>query len=308
MTQKRQTTLKYTLLTAAAGLIIACWLALVGTCGPAAPPASTIVPTPTPTVRWLGDTPSPSELATLNAIPTATPYPPGYVKPTDLPTYTPEPPLPTLQAQIRAEESALQTMEAKSVSGATGNAAGVAVAEDSAMSEALDLVVKYMARGEYDAIARIRVRSSRNVRVPDIGSDPSSELVDARRDTVSVITTYQGTLPAEFDIVSYAVWSHDALDSGQEYILGVYRFWIPEDNYSSNEPWRAPFNQAVLDAAGGEAYAHTPRLLWVVDGQIARMVPTAHAIWGRNYSSHLEAARDGGLILPVSSLEAALIR
>ena len=307
MTQKRQTTLKYTLLTATVGLIIACWLALAGACGPATPPASTSPPTPTPTVRWLGDTPSPSELATLNAIPTATPYPPGYVKPTDLPTYTPEPPLPTLQAQIRAEESALQTMEAKSVS-AAANAAGVAGAEDSATSEALDLVVKYMARGEYDAIARIRVRSSRNVRVPDIGSDPSSELVDARRDTVSVITTYQGTLPAEFDIVSYAVWSHDALDSGQEYILGVYRFWIPEDNYSSNEPWRAPFNQAVLDAAGGEAYAHTPRLLWVVESQIARMVLTAHAIWGRNYSSHLEAARDGGLSLPVSSLEAALRR
>ena len=30
MTQKRQTALKYTLLTAAAGLIIACWLALAG--------------------------------------------------------------------------------------------------------------------------------------------------------------------------------------------------------------------------------------------------------------------------------------
>ena len=65
MTQKRQTALKYTLLTAAAGLIVACWLALAGACGPAAPPASTSTPTPTPTptptVRWLGDTPSPSD-------------------------------------------------------------------------------------------------------------------------------------------------------------------------------------------------------------------------------------------------------
>ena len=56
MTQRRQTALKYTLLTAAAGLIIACWLALAGACGPAAPAAQTATstdetlntPTPTP--------------------------------------------------------------------------------------------------------------------------------------------------------------------------------------------------------------------------------------------------------------------
>ena len=56
MTQKRQTALKYTLLTAAAGLIIACWLVLAGACGPAAPAAQTATstdetlntPTPTP--------------------------------------------------------------------------------------------------------------------------------------------------------------------------------------------------------------------------------------------------------------------
>ena len=73
MTQKRQTALKYTLLTAAAGLIIACWLALVGACGPAAPAEQTATstdetlntPTPenTPT-----DVPSPE--------PTPTPTPP----------------------------------------------------------------------------------------------------------------------------------------------------------------------------------------------------------------------------------------
>ena len=56
MTQKRQIALKYTLLTAAAGLIIACWLVLAGACGPAAPAAQTATstdetlntPTPTP--------------------------------------------------------------------------------------------------------------------------------------------------------------------------------------------------------------------------------------------------------------------
>ena len=60
MTPKRQTALKYTLLTAAAGFIIACWLALVGACGPSAPPEQTATstdetlhtPTPTPTPTW----------------------------------------------------------------------------------------------------------------------------------------------------------------------------------------------------------------------------------------------------------------
>ena len=73
MTQKRQTALKYTLLTAAAGLIIACWLAMAAACGPAAPAGQTATstdatlntPTPenTPT-----DIPSPE--------PSLTPTPP----------------------------------------------------------------------------------------------------------------------------------------------------------------------------------------------------------------------------------------
>jgi len=97
MTAKRRTALKYTLLTAAAGLIVAGWLALGGACGPAASPSpaapggasgATLIPTATPTIWWLGDTPSPAELATLEAIPTATPYPPGYIYPTD-PPYVP---------------------------------------------------------------------------------------------------------------------------------------------------------------------------------------------------------------------------
>ena len=69
MTAKRRTGLKYTLLTATAGLIVACWLALAGACGPVASPFpaapggdSGATPTPilTPTIWWLGDTPSPA--------------------------------------------------------------------------------------------------------------------------------------------------------------------------------------------------------------------------------------------------------
>ena len=92
--------LQLALLATALGVIVL-GLAAVG-CGPIAPGTSAPTLVPTPTVRWLGDTPSPSELDTWEAIPTATPYPPGYVRPTDLPTYTPVPPPATLLAQLLA--------------------------------------------------------------------------------------------------------------------------------------------------------------------------------------------------------------
>ena len=57
MTPKRQTALKYTLLTAAAGLIIACWLALVGACGPSAPPEQTATSTDETSTRPRRKTP-----------------------------------------------------------------------------------------------------------------------------------------------------------------------------------------------------------------------------------------------------------
>ena len=70
MMPNRQTALKYTLLTAAAGLIIACWLALVGACGPSAPPEQTATSTDetlhTPTPEN-----TPTDLPTLE--PTSTP-------------------------------------------------------------------------------------------------------------------------------------------------------------------------------------------------------------------------------------------
>ena len=62
ITQKRQTTLKYTLLTAAVGLIIICWLVLAGACGPSAPAEQTA----TSTDETL-NTPTPTNTPTLQA-------------------------------------------------------------------------------------------------------------------------------------------------------------------------------------------------------------------------------------------------
>lgn len=88
-------------------------------CGPSSP-AGQDDATPTPTINII-DGSSPSTLATAKAQPTATPYPPGYVPPTDLPTFTPIPSLPTLKARMEQESAALRTEEAQaSAAGAVG--------------------------------------------------------------------------------------------------------------------------------------------------------------------------------------------
>ena len=303
MTQKRQTALKYTLLTAAAGLIIACWLALAGACGPAAPPASTSAPapTPTPTVRWLGDTPSPSELATLEAIPTATPYPPGYIKPTDRPTYTPQPSAPTVVAQMQTAEAQMQTIEARTRPAVSGSAAG---ASEDGDAEALWQIATHIARREYEAIVKVRVVSTRLVPVPDIAAEPPWTGENAHRDTVEVITTYRGSISKRFDLISHS--ENEALDVGREYILSVYKYWVLESEYPPDYEI-FPFTPETLKAAGGRAYAYDLSMIWVIDGGLAMYVPSSYTIWGRGgYSSHLEAARDSSINLPLPTIEAAI--
>ena len=111
MTQRRQTALKYTQLTAVAWLIIACWLALAGACGPAAPAAQTATstdetlntPTPTPDSGLADDgLPAvPPPLPTLTRLEREYPHLEG-----------------TLRDQIEQYEA---TQEAFGASGASGN-------------------------------------------------------------------------------------------------------------------------------------------------------------------------------------------
>ena len=306
----RPNALRLALLGFAVGALILTAIALA--CGPAAPGGQSgggATPTPaaedgshaTPTPTYTtGGTASASELATLRAIPTATPYPPGYVKPTDLPTYTPIPSVPTLKAQMEREQAELWTREAQTGAADAGG-------ENPDQDWILQTVVEHIARGEYDAIAKVRIGSIRNVRIPGDGIDPSSRKFDVIRHTVEVITTYRGSLPAQFDVVSYAIESTSALDIGQEYILAVSKFWILESEYSPSEPWRDPFTTEALDAAGGEAYSYNRRLTWVVESETAYKVPMPY-FDGKTpeYTSHLEATRNGAFNLPLPTLEAVL--
>ena len=259
--------------------------------GTAATAESAAPPTPTYTT---GGTASPSQLATWRAIPTATPYPPGYVKPTEPPTDTPTPPLATLKAQMEQEEATLQTQEAESGAGAA-----------STVSSRQESVSDLVDRGEYDAIARVKVLSTRMVKVPANGLDPSSRKIDARRDTVAVVEAYRGSLPEQIDIISYD--RSGALDQQMEYIMGVYQFWMSESEYSSSEPWRAPFTEAELEKAGGEAYTYNSHMVWIIDEATARYVPSSHTIWaGNDSTSHLEISRGNSFSLLVADIESVL--
>ena len=314
----RRDALKFAYLTTALGLIVLCLVVLA--CAPAAPsgqasgqaePDAPTIATATPTLRWLGDTPSPSQLATWEAIPTSTPYPPGYVRPTRLPTYTPVPPRPTQLAQLLAIESALQTreaqmqtVEARTRPAVSGGAAGAAAATGGNSAEALGQIAAHMALGEYYAIVKVRVIGTRVVPVPDIAADPQIG-ESARRDTVEVITTYRGSISKRFDIVTH--YENEALDVGREYILSVYKYWVLESEYPPGYKG-LPFTPETLKAAGGKAYTYAVGMIWIIDSGVAMYVPGYYTVLGQgDYSSHLEAGRDSSIRLPLPTMEAAIV-
>ena len=143
------------------------------------------------------------------------------------------------------------------------------------------------------------------MRVPEDGTDPDSDKIDARRDSVQVVTTYRGELPEQIDIISYT--RSGALSAGQEYVMGVYKFWVPESEYSSSKPWQAPFDQEILDAAGGEAYTYNSRMVWIVDNGTALRVSNDHTIWGGDDDTcHIDVGRKSTFRMPLAQLEAAL--
>ena len=109
-------------------------IALLLACGPVAPAGqdATEPETPTATTATIQPTEPPT--------PTATLYPPGYIKPTDLPTTTP---FPTLPDPPTPEPTVF--------------------VQDSPGSTVAEQVTQFAQTEEYDAIARIRVLSARDV-------------------------------------------------------------------------------------------------------------------------------------------------
>ena len=347
MTAKRRTALKYTLLTATAGLTVACWLALAGACGPAgspfpAAPGGDSGATPTliltPTIWWLGDTPSPaelatpggdseatstptptiwiiddttpSELATAMAAPSATALPDDFVWPTAPPPLTIEDVGATLAANIA-------TAQAQQASGA---AAETPTPEPTPTPTPLPLAeqVTQFARemqGRYSVVARIKAEASRMVSIPDNLAYPHNTKPwgedSVTRTPVTVVTTYYGVMPAGYELVTPPSAPNAAPDAGQEYVLFIRNFFASENSAECSGA-RVPggpicYNKAQIDAMGGPGGFQFGAQLWILDGEQAWRIPREHLRIGPA-GSDLSAAKAGGDTLPLSDLEAAIRR
>ena len=257
--------------------------ALALACGPVAPAGqdATEPETPTATTAAVQPTEPPT--------PTATLYPPGYIKPTDLPTTTPFPTLPdppTPAPTVFVQDSPGPTLAEQVTQ----------FAEDEA--------------GNYDAVARVKVVSNRQVTIPDgiqwpPMREPTFSDTNLWRTNVNVVKTYYGTLSNQYDFVTLDSLPNAALDVGREYIVFIYENFVGESEYPG-EGGRRHYNQEQLDGIGGRGGIFLGEQLWIVDGDTAWRIPVEHILEGPS-GSDLAAAKAGGESLLVTELEVAIV-
>ena len=315
---RRRTYATFVAMWAVLGVTIAIALA----CGPAASPAATnqaSPATPTATIWWLGDTPSPSEFATLEAMPTPTPYPPGYVKPTD-PPHSP----PLTDAEIRATLGAsIATEEAQWARSdgftnfASGSSAETPTPQPTPTPVPLTTqVTQFVRNGGYDVVARVRAGASHKVSVPhDIWTAATVPLAanwdGLVRTSITKVTAYRGALASDYKLTSPPHLPNVPLDIGAEYIIFIKTSFAKaaDDGVCSTQRPVAStalcYNQAQLNAVGGVGGWYDGRQAWIIDGALARRIPRPHFL-SRQPVSDLSAARAGGESLTLLDLEAAI--
>ena len=163
---------------------------------------------------------------------------------------------------------------------------------------------------KYDAIARVRAVSHRNVTVPRGIEWPPNESPfygshTFIRTSMRVIETYRGVLlPDNYEIVSFSTWENTKLDIDRDYILFVRKQYVAKEEYP-DDVTRHRFNKEQLDAFGGTGGILLGVQVWIVDENTAWRVPIEHfrdTVPGSNW----EAAKAGGENLPVAELEAAI--
>ncbi len=295
------------LLVLALGPIALVMLAIA--CAPAAPGSQDGNPTPTPTI-WIIDDTSPSELATAMAQPTATSFPPGYVRPTDVP-YTPPLTVEEIGATLVAS---MATEAAQQPRGAAAVATTPSPTPTPSLTEQVTQFAREM-QGRYDMVARVRAGANRTVSVPDDVTWPHNQEPHFEglpgydslvRTTVTAVTVYYGTLPQGYELVSYPGIPNGALDTGQEYVLFISKTYASENRCSDARiPGQRCYNQTQLDAIGGEGGLLFGRQAWVVDGDRVWRIPVEHLTKGPT-GSDLAAAKAGGESLSLSDLETAI--
>lgn len=282
-------------------------------CGPAAPARESSTDadsaSATPTLRWLNTPPSPSELATLEAMPTHTPYPPGYIKPTDPSALTDEEVRATRTAWITGN-AAQQGQHGGAVSGAAEAATNTPVPTQVPLT---DQVTEFVCDEHYDAIAYVRAGVSRTVTVPADVEWPSNAKPlggdNLVRTPVAVVVAYHGELPMGYELVTPQFAPNAALNAGREYILFISKTYANENNPSECSNTRAPgvscYSQVQIDAMGGPGGIYHGAQFWVVDGNQAWRMPAAQ-LRARHASAHLEAGRSAQERLTLDELEAAI--
>ena len=247
------------------------------------------------------------------AAPTATPYPPGYIYPTD-PPYIP--PLTNAQigATLAANIATAQAQQASEVAAETPTPEPTPTPTPLPLTEQVTQFAREM-QGRYSVVARIKAEASRNVSIPDNLAWPHNTTPwgedSVTRTPVTVVTTYYGVMPAGYELVTPPSAPNAAPEAGQEYVLFIRNFFVSENSAECSGA-RVPggpicYNKAQIDAMGGPGGFQFGAQFWILDGEQAWRIPREHLIIGPA-GSDLSAAKAGGDTLLLSDLEAAIRR
>ena len=296
----------------AGGLLLTTFILLA--CGPSTPARQEATPTlePTATAPWLGTPPTESELATLEALPTATPYPADYVKPTEAP-YVP----PLTDAEVSA------TFAAEMATEAAEQPRGVAAPANTPTPTPTPLplneqVTQFAREGRYDVVAHVRAGASQNLSIPANFKWPDNAKPwdDLTRTKITAITVYYGTLADPYDLLTPQWLPWTAPSTGQEYILFINKTFAGEKDIeclgTSVPGLRAPgqrcFTQQQLDAMGGPGGLYIGQQAWIVDSSKTWRIPDDMSPPFPLDFDLTKEARAKGEILSLSELEAAIRR
>ncbi len=267
------------------------------------PAAQENAATPTPTPDSFILIPSPhratliASMPTPTPVPTMTPLPPGYIKPTDPPITPPFDTLPPPPPESAASRGAEPTPEPTPEPPLTQQVTQFA-------REQADL---------YDVVARVRALSHRTVTTPmgiewPEGDNPNVGLdgsyVPWLRTRIQVIETFHGRLPEYYEVVTWTLIPNASLEINREYILFLAQVFVGEDEFPGGLG-RYHFNEELLKAVGGKGGFLRGEHLWVIEGGAAWWVPIEH-IQDHTPESNLAAAKAGGRSLPVADLVAAI--
>ena len=235
--------------------------------------------------------------STLTQRPTQTPYPPDYVKPTDLPTYTPFPTVPPPPTPDPNEPRSVEDVPTT--------------------PSATELVTQFTREnaGLVDAAARIRILSRRTVRIPtDIEwpengvpyiEDENGEPIPHIRTKFEVVDAFYGTVPADYELFTFASWPNSPPEVDREYIF-LLRFQVGGEDDFPDDPSKTHYNEAQLEAFGGKGAHVWGEQTWIIEEDTAWRVPGEYLRDKTLRGFALPGAKVAGESLTVADLVAAI--